>query len=577
MTAHRWRYLVLMAVVVGVFLGIVGRLVYLMVFQHDQYLDRSNQQIQKLIKIDTSRGTIFDRNMHPLAMSQPVDSVYASPARISDHHAFAQSVAPLVGMDPSALLPTIQSSATFVWLKRKIPSFNRTVLKAMNPNHVNVLQEEKRVYPNGSLASDILGFMGMDQGLGGVEYAFDRFLTGSHGYYVIQGDPRGVRIISSNKQLVGRAKGFSKGKRGVEASSLRGGHVVTTIDHRIQFLVEQLLKDAIQDVDATSGQAIVMDVQNGDILAMANYPFFDPNAFEDVPNVILKNSCVIDVFEPGSIFKLITYAAALEEAAVTPGTQVDVPEFITIARRRIKEAHPRLPDEPNQYSAMDIVVKSMNVGTVKLAQKMGLPAFYDYMHRFGFGQRTGIRLPGETQGLLRPLESATPIDHAVMSFGQGVSVTALQMVSAIAAIGNNGLYVRPRIIKHQTDHDQVTMSSPSYIQQRRVISSKTAQHVLEAMEDVVLRGTGRHARVPGYRVGGKTGTAQKPLENGRGYKKDAYIASFVGILPIQHPRYAILVLVDEPTTTIWGSTAAAPLFSQIARVLIDYHDIRPDL
>ena len=254
---------------------------------------------------------------------------------------------------------------------------------------------------------------------------------------------------------------------------------------------------------------------------------------------------------------------------------LEIPETVVIARRRIKEAHERKLNDPTHYSAEQILVKSMNVGTTMLADKMGKAAFLDYIYKFGFGNSTNINLPGETKGLVRSLDSITEIDNAVMSFGQGISVTGLQMVAAVSAIGNDGLYVSPKIVKHQTDHNHLTLSNPSRFSQRRVISKATAQKVRDAMEVVVQEGSGRYAKVSGYRVGGKTGTAQKPLESGLGYEEGAYIASFVGLLPIQQPRFAIFIAIDEPGTTIWGSTAAAPLFSKIATVLIDYYDIEP--
>ncbi|MGA0241605.1 MAG: peptidoglycan D,D-transpeptidase FtsI family protein [Candidatus Marinamargulisbacteria bacterium] len=575
MTLFHRRYFIIIFCVIVVFLAIFGRLIYLMVIQHDFYLGRSEKQIQKLIRVDTSRGKILDRNNHPLATSLPVHSVYASPIKIKNKSQFSNMVAPYLGMPAATIFEKINNESTFVWLKRKALGINIDQLKKIAPNQMNVLQEERRVYPNNQLMSDVLGFVGMDKGLGGLEYQFDRFLTGEQGYYIIKGDPRGVRMISSNKVLVGRAKGFSQGYSGIEASSLKGGNIITTIDYRIQFWVEQHLKETIERVKAQAGQVIVMDVKNGDILAMANYPFFDPNHYESATYSILKNSCIVDVFEPGSIFKLITYAAALEEKVVTPGMLVTIPESVVIQKQRIKEAHDRLPGDPSMYPAKDILVKSMNVGTTILAEKMGKDAFYDYIQAFGFGERAFILLPGETNGLLRPLETMAPIDLAVMSFGQGISVTSLQMVAAVASIGNDGMYVRPRIIKHQTDHDQLTISNPAPFRQRRIISSETARHVQAAMAEVVTRGTGQYAAVKGYRVGGKTGTAQRPLEDGRGYEEGAYIASFVGLLPIQRPQYAILVVVDRPETTIWGSTAAAPLFSDIAKIMIDYVDIQP--
>ena len=409
-----------------------------MVVKHDFYLDRSEKQIKKLIKIDTSRGKILDRNYYPLAMSRPVYSVYASPMNIADKRAFSTVVAPYLNMPADEIYQKINNQLSFVWLRRKVDMIDVETITQLFPTQLNVLQEERRVYPNNQLLSDVLGFVGMDKGLGGLEYQFDRFLTGEQGYYIIKGDPRGVRMISSNKTLLGRAKGFRYAEKGVEASSFRGGNLITTIDYRVQFLVEKLLKSHVERVEANGGQVIVMDVHTGELMAMANYPFFNPNQYQSVPHAVLKNSCIVDVFEPGSIFKIVTYAAALEEQVVTPGTRIEIPESIVIQRRRIKEANKRPLDAPMIYDAKDILIKSMNVGTSMLAQKIGKSAFLDYIHRFGFGDRSMVHLPGETKGLVRTLDQMAPIDTAVMSFGQGISVTALQMAAAVAVIGNGG-------------------------------------------------------------------------------------------------------------------------------------------
>ena len=570
------RYGIVMGGMIAVVLAMIVRLVFLMIINHTFYLDRSEKQIQKLIKIDASRGKVLDRNGYPLALSVPAYSVYASPDSIPNKPVFAKAVAPMLGMAVEDVLAKVSQPGSFVWLRRKMDAVPMDRMKAMDPKQINVLSEERRIYPNAMLMSDVVGFVGMDGGLEGLEYQFDRFLTGEQGYYIIKGDPRGVRIISSDKTLVGLPKGFSQGERGGEASSLKGGNITTTIDYRIQFLVERLLADTIARVDAIAGQVIVMDVNEGDIIAMANYPLFDPNAFQSVNPSVLKNSCIVDVFEPGSIFKVITYAAALEEQVVTPGTMLAIPEFRVIQKRRIKEAHERSVDDPTHYEAEAILVQSMNVGTSLLADKMGKDAFYSYIQGFGFGEKTGIMLPGEARGIVRPLSTIAPIDLAVMSFGQGISVTALQMVAAIAAIGNNGVYVPPRVVKHLTDHNHLTLSTPRVMRPHRVISPQTAQQVRQAMKAVVDKGTGQYAAIPMVDVGGKTGTAQKPLINGRGYDDSAYVASFVGLLPIQNPRYAILVAIDTPKKTIWGSTAGAPLFAQVATVLVDFMtDIQP--
>ncbi len=576
MIKFKHRLFFLLTVIAIVFIAIVIRLVFLMVIKNDFYLNRSDGQIKKLIKIDSSRGKIFDRNMHPLAISQPVFSIYASPKLIVNKRFFAQNVAKHIKMKPDDIYKKINNDLTFVWLRRKAEDVDPDLISKLSPQQINIIKEEKRIYPNSTTLADVLGFVGMDQGLGGLEYQFDEFLTGEDGYYIIKGDPRGVRIISSNKTLIGKVKGFSQSEFGIQASSLKGGSLVTTIDYRVQFLVETLLKENIQRVEAESGQVIVMDVSNGEIIAMANYPYFNPNSYNEFDPFYLKNSCLVDVFEPGSTFKIITYAAALEEEIVTPGTVLEIPETVIIARRKIKEARERKLNDPTHYPAQDILIRSMNVGTTILADKMGKDAFLSYIHNFGFGSLSNIKLPGETKGLVRQLDSISKIDNAVMSFGQGISVTGLQMISAVAVIGNDGVYNSPKIIKHQTDHNQLTISNPSQFLQRRVVSKDTAKLVRDAMEKVVSDGSGRYAKVDGYRIGGKTGTAQKPLDNGLGYEEGAYIASFVGLLPIQSPKFAIFVAIDEPGTTIWGSTAAAPLFSKIATVLIDYYDIEPN-
>jgi cell division protein FtsI/penicillin-binding protein 2 len=576
MNSQKIRRFIFILCFIFLLIGVAGRLIFLMVLKHDFYLKRSEKQIQKLIKIDTSRGKILDRNLYPLALSRPVYSIYASPVNIPNKSEFSDKVAPLIGLSKNEILEKINQPSTFVWLKRKVDTANIQVISRLFPNQLNVLNEERRVYPNRELLSDVLGFVGMDKGLGGIEYKFDRFLTGEQGFYIIKGDPRGVRIISSNKTLIGRAKGFELGENGMQGSSLRGGNLVMTIDYRVQFLVEKLLMHHVKRVGGVSGQVIVMDVKTGDIMAMANYPYFDPNNFQHVSQSILKNSCVVDVFEPGSIFKLVTYAAALEEGIVTPGMIIEIPETMVIQRRQIKEARPRDPDAPTHYKAQDILIKSMNVGTSMLAEKMGAAVFLNYIQWFGFGQKTSVLLPGETSGLVRSVENTSPIDLAVMSFGQGISVTGLQMVAAAAVIGNQGIYVRPRIVKHQTDHNNLTLSSTGRNTQHRIISRETAALVREAMEAVVTQGSGRYAKVNGHRVGGKTGTAQKPMMNGGGYQDGAYVASFLGLLPITSPQFAILALIDEPETTIWGSTAAGPLFSDVAKVMIDYYDVPPD-
>jgi cell division protein FtsI/penicillin-binding protein 2 len=548
-----------------VFFGFVifCRLFYLQVIRHEFFTDKSLSQLKRIIRLYPHRGHIYDRNKKPFALTQLAFSTYAIPEAIENKWVFSKLVAPHIGMERQALSDKLyKSRSPFIWLNRQNSQDEKKALDALELDGVGFIKTEKRVYPQPFLASHVLGFVGIDnQGLGGLEYKFDKRLKGSPGKIVLEGDPRGKKLLSGTKKTI---------------PANNGTHIVTTLDSYIQYISQVYLEEGILKMKAKKGHVIVMDPKNGDILAMASYPQFNGNEWKNSSGSERKNIAIQDIFEPGSVFKVFTLAAVLEEELVSPKTTLYVPETLTLYNRTIKEAHRRDKDDPDTVSVSEIIQKSLNVGTSLLAQKLGEEKFYQYISEFGFGKRTGIELPGEAKGILRPLKRWSGVDIAMISFGQGVAVTSLQLTAAVAAIANDGVYVKPRIVDYFSDHNFETRKAVPIQTKGRIISKRTAGQVKEIMYKVVERGTGGSAKIKGYSIGGKTGTAQKPKENGLGYAKGEYVSSFVGFFPVYDPQYVIYVVVDTPKKSIWGSTTAGPIFRKIAKDIIDYKDILPD-
>ena len=549
--------------------AITLRLLYLQVYKHDFFKEKSIDQLQRIIKLHPKRGSIYDRNGTPLAITQTTYSAYAVPRKISNATALSRTLSPILNIPRHRLLEKLSNGKNFVWLKRKLPQDTVDKIKALDPVGIQFIPEEKRVYPNGALASDVVGFVGVDnQGLGGLEYKYNQLLQGAEAKMIIEGDPRGNALISNK---------HSKKVLYDETPNNNGGTIVTTLDHYIQFITEKYLQEGIEKTKAKQGQAIVMDPKTGEILAMADYPSFDPNNWKKTPYSQLKNSCITDIYEPGSTFKVFTVSAALNDDLVAPDTILKVPERLKLFDRTIKEAHRRPKGETNRQSVSDILQKSLNVGTTLLAQKLGEERLYHYIKQFQFGSRLGIDLPGESPGILRPLKSWAKVDHGMISFGQGIAVTPLQLISGVATIANKGIWVKPRIIKYTTDANQLTQYGQTHPIIKQSISEETAKKVATIMTGVVEHGTATIVKIKGVDIAGKTGTAQKAKENGRGYEWGKYIASFIGYFPVSEPKYIILVVVDTPKTSIWGSTVAGPIFKNIATQLVDYGNITPSL
>ena len=421
-------------------------------------------------------------------------------------------------------------------------------LQEMGVAGLGFYAEERRSYPQGRVASHLLGFAGTDnRGLDGLERSLERTLRGKPGYEIVVRDPSGraIDVVRSRKERPGR-------------------NVVLTLDHQLQSSAEQILATAAGRWRAKGATAIVMDPRTGAILAMANAPTFDANTFTTAPAETRRNRAVTDLYEPGSTFKIVTVAAALEDNIVAPDTSFVLAPTIKVADRTIREAHTRGTE---RMSVRQILAQSSNIGTITIAQRLGGPELASWIDRFGFGAATGSELPGESAGMVLPYDRWSGSTIGTVPIGQGIAVTPLQMVSAYAAIGNDGVMPPAHVIA------KVAGKKVRHGAGRRVVSQHTADRMTAMFRNVVVEGTGTEAAIPGYTVAGKTGTANK-VENGVYVSK--YVASFVGLVPARKPRLAILVMVDEPRGQIWGGVVAAPLFRDIARFALQYLEVPPD-
>ena len=557
----------------------LARLIYLQVFHHKNFTKKTSQQVQKKIDLASFRGRIYDQNSLPLALSSTAYSLYCNPEITKKQPVLTQDLLNLaqeLAVPENSLKKCWQATEHFVWIKRKLPYETYTQVKPILPKGFLFVKEEKRVYPEQDLSADVLGFSGIDKGLGGIEYSFEKELKGSQGRVIIDGDTTGQRLLQSKKQITGTPTQLHIDHTNTPNVSFDGKDIYLTLHKQLQYRVERYLAEGIAKQEAVSGQALVLDIQSGAVLALADYPTFNPNSFYKSPYSILKNSAIVDVFEPGSIFKPITYAIGLELDTFKPDTQWELPEQLLIDNYPIREAHQREEDDDGIYSSEEIIMESLNVGTSLMAEAIGKTRFYDYIKRFGFGRRSQSELPGESPGILRSETQWSNTDIATISFGQGIAVNLLQMACAYAIIGNKGRYVNPTFIQKITNKNgTVIFKEPSKLTQKRIISEQSAHDTLMALEKTVQFGSGRRAYIPGFRVGGKTGTAQIPRLNGVGYKKGAYASSFVMILPIEQPRFVVAVAIFEAKKEYFGSRVALPIAKSIAYDLIDRYTLLP--
>jgi cell division protein FtsI (penicillin-binding protein 3) len=483
------------------------------------------------------------------------DSVFADPSKIKDLRGTAAKLALVLKIDKESLSKRMSGAKNFCWLARRITPDQTALIEALDLDGVFIVKEPKRFYPNGELAGHLIGFVGLDaNGLEGLEFRFDEYLKGEPEELRWTRDARGRRLYP-------RVEPATAGHQG-------GANVVLTLDSRIQHLVESQLKEAVQSKGAKGGLAVVMDPKTGEILALANEKSFDPNHFAKDGPARGKNRAIVDCFDPGSTFKPFLAAAALEEGIYKETDRIYCENgSYAVADRVIREAQRK---KHENLTFAEIIKYSSNIGSVKIGERLGKEKFYSYIQRFGFGQKTGIDLPGETAGLLRPARNWTRVDAATIAFGQGVSVTAIQLISALSAIANQGVLMRPYIVRGIVDkHGQVVKKfDPTPV--RQVISPQTARRVSALMTDVVGApdGTGKNARIAHVNVAGKTGTAQKFDFARRVYSSERVRTSFMGFFPAEDPQVAILVILDEPQRDKWGGVASAPVFRNIAEQIL---------
>ena len=533
------------------------RLVYLQLFRYGDFEQRAQRQQQRTIDVSPKRGIIYDRAGHELAMSILVDSVFAVPSEVPDPATTAGLLGRVLNIDPRELLARFKSSHTFCWVARKVDADTSNRIRAMNLRGIYFQKESKRFYPKRELAAQVLGYVGMDdEGLSGIERTYDEQLHGKPGQMLISVDAR--------RKWFGR----------VEKQPEPGDNLVLTVDEEIQYIAEHELQRAMLETHAAAGTVIVENPHTGEILALANRPTFNPNVSKGIRSEALKNRAVSDVYEPGSTFKLVTISAALEEKLTRPNEIFDCQKgSIVINGMRIRDhkAFGLLP-------VSGIIANSSDVGAIKIALRLGEDRFYKYIRAFGFGQQTGIELPGETRGLAKPVNRWSKVSIGAISMGQEIGISPLQLAAMVSTIANDGQWVAPRIVAASTapqSAPQMAVFHPA--SERRVISPLTAAHMKEMMQGVVLHGTGRKAVLDGYSAAGKTGTAQKIDPATGAYSRSKYVASFAGFAPINDPAVTVAVILDSPAGLHQGGQVAAPVFQRVAQQVMEYLHVPHDV
>ncbi|HEV2488434.1 MAG TPA: penicillin-binding protein [Candidatus Acidoferrales bacterium] len=549
------RFLLIFCVA-AVWMGaVLARLTYLQLFSYQEYLTRANRQQERIIEISPVRGVIYDRNGRELAMSIPVDSCFADPEEITDPEMVARLLARVLNKSEEEIEERLKSSRSFAWIARKITPDQKARIEALNLRGIYFQKENKRFYPEHSLAASVLGYVDVDEhGLGGVEYSLDK---------EIRGQPSRMLVLAD-----ARSRWFDRSENAAD----KGDNVVLTIDQTIQFIAEKALAAGIARTHAKGGSVVVQDPNTGELLAVADWPTFDPNEAGNYRPESRVERAVADAYEPGSIFKTILLSAALEEGITRPSELVDCQMgSIVVAGRLIHDHKPF-----GLLTVEQVLEHSSDVGAIKVALRLGAPKYYDYIRSFGFGQLTGIKLPGENRGLVRPLDEWTATSVGYIAIGQEISVTPVQMISAESAIANGGTLRKPEIIREVLRGGQVVMQEDP--QPERVIDEKTAANMREMMEQVILQGTGKgFAQPEGYTAAGKTGTAQKIDPATGRYSRTSYEDSFVGFAPINNPVVTILVNLDSPSGGQEGGPTAGPVFRDVAEQVLAYLNVPHDM
>ncbi|MGH3066008.1 MAG: peptidoglycan D,D-transpeptidase FtsI family protein [Gaiellaceae bacterium] len=546
------RRIVLLAGIFVTLLAVaLGRAVWLQAVQGPELAAMALQQHRETVVVPAARGTIFDRNGEPLAIGEQATTVYANPRQVESARDLTLAAVKKLGVEPGVVYPLLADRTRgFVYVARKADPLEAEELEKLGFAGLGFYPEELRAYPQGPVAAQVLGFAGLDnKGLEGLERSLENALAGRPGSQTIVKDPfgRALDVVSTKPETPGK-------------------NVRLTIDNQIQANAEVVLQETVRRWGARSASAIVMDPYTGSVLAMAVAPRFNANRFPTTRPDRRRNRAVTDTYEPGSTFKLVTVAAALQEGVVGPSTSFRLAPKIQVSDRVIREAHTR---GTQRLTVRQIVEFSSNIGTITIAQRLGEGRLASWIDKFGFGQATGIDFPGESHGFALPLDQWSGSTIGTVPIGHGIAVTPIQMARAYAAIANGGLLVQPQLVE-RVDGQPVART-----RKRRVVSREVSEQMLSMLRGVVLEGTGTEAAIPGYTVAGKTGTAAKIEPSGR-YSTSRYVASFVGLVPAVKPRLVIMVMVDEPRGNFYGGVVAAPAFREIARFNVQHLEVPPD-
>ena len=580
---RRIRVFLVLALLSAWVLVICGRLVWLQVFRHHYYIEQAARQQEHSFEVAPRRGNLYDRNLHALAMTVLVDSIYAVPSEIANKEDVAGELAKVVHTDPEdrytteqRILTRLDASRDFAWIARKQDSAIVNKVKALNLKGIYFQKEFKRFYPDNRIAAQVLGYVGVDDnGLGGLEQEFNEDLRGVPG--------RMLTAVDARRHVRGST----------EADPLPGESLVLSIDSNIQFMAEQALDRNMARTHALSGTIVVQDPHTGQILALAMRPTFNPNDFRHTNPALLRDHAVSDVYEPGSTFKLVTYSSAIDSNVVTPDSMIHtLGGQINVAGRIVHDDRDAIRYEAqhgNVISATEALEQSSDVAAVELAERMGKDRFYQYIRSFGFGQRTGIELPGETRGLLKPPRRWNPTTIGSIPMGQEIGVTPLQLIAMVSTIANGGEYLPPHILLESSNevqdghlvaatfHPEHELPDPLPDGAHRVISTLSAAEMRKMMEGVVEHGTGIPAQLNGYSAAGKTGTAEKIDPLTHTYSKTKYVASFVGFAPVSDPAVTIAVVMDSPDYKFhYGTAASAPVFHELAQQILEYLGVPHD-
>jgi cell division protein FtsI (penicillin-binding protein 3) len=535
--------------------GILARLVMLQVRDASAYEELAMDQRVRRITVPATRGTIFDRTGQELAMSLPAKAVFADPGMVRSPRATARTVAAILHLPVKDVERRLTGRGRFAYLARGVDPATARELQARQLPGIGFLDESRRHYPARDLASHVVGFVGLDGfGLAGVELQYERLLAGRTGHAIVEAGPQGILIPQGTNH---------------DVPPVPGDDLVLTLDEDIQFRAQQALAEAVRSNHAKGGTVIVMDPATGEIMAMADHPSFDPNRFARADPDRLRNRSVTDVYEPGSVNKVVTAAAALEEDVVKLNQRLTVADSYQLYTKTFRDAHAH---PPMRMTLADIIAYSSNIGAIEVAERVGKDRLHRYLMRFGLTERTGVGFPGESPGILPPPEEWSGTSMGTIPIGQGIAVTPLQMATVYATIANDGVWVQPRLVRGTIGRDgRFAPASPPL--KREVISPWAARQLARMLAYAVDVGTGQQAQIPGFWVGGKTGTARKPLEGSLGYS-DQYVASFIGFAPSARPAIVVAAVLDEPET-VFGGVAAAPLFRDVARFALARLRISP--